>query len=89
VRRAGAALLLLLGCASSPPCTLDPADSGCVPDVRCADAGDGLACETKGVSCQLCIESYHSYRADCVVARDGGLRWELWRGIPPPGCPPQ
>lgn len=78
----------LCGCSPKSTCAIELGDSGCVTRPECADAGEGLECSTQAQRCTLCVPSYHSFLADCLKAPDGGLRWTVSRGIPPPGCPP-
>ncbi|MBL8923087.1 MAG: hypothetical protein JNJ54_29830 [Myxococcaceae bacterium] len=78
----------LAGCSANPTCPLDPFDAGCDTRPECADAGEGLACASQALRCTLCAQSYHSFLAECRLVADGGLRWTVSRGTPPPGCPP-
>ncbi len=87
--RAGILLSALLGACNDARCPIDLGDVSCTTSAACADAGEGLACATAGASCQLCVPAtYHSYVARCESATDGGLVWTVYRGTPPPGCPP-
>ena len=81
-------MFALCGCSPKPTCAIDLADSGCVTRPECVDAGQGLECSIDAQRCTVCVPSYHSFVADCLMAPDGGLRWSVSRGVPPPGCPP-